>query len=197
MSSTFAADLDHEQSLAAMWHALRASNLAGRNRVEIDAGVVPALLNARYYNPSQGQFISQDPVFLAIGDANKLQRLTGLDQQGFLSDPQLANSTSYARDNPITNKDPQGLWALRYGLSGTIPGWGLTGTIGVQADLQGLEYYYGAGLAGGGGFSLGPQISTADLSVFDFNRCLCTRRRWRVARSFKRDDVLSLLEQET
>jgi hypothetical protein len=36
--------------------------------------------------------------------------------------------------------------------------------MGVQADLQGVEYYYGTGLAGGGGFSFGPQITTADLS---------------------------------
>lgn len=36
--------------------------------------------------------------------------------------------------------------------------------MGVQADLRGVEYYYGAGLAGGGGFSFGPQITTADLS---------------------------------
>jgi hypothetical protein len=49
-------------------------------------------------------------------------------------------------------------------MSGTIPGWGLSGEIGVQADLRGAEYYYGTGLAGGGGFSLGPQITTADLS---------------------------------
>ncbi|ANV99357.1 hypothetical protein LMTR13_03350 [Bradyrhizobium icense] len=64
--------------------------------------------NARYYDANIGQFISHDPVFLAIGDANKLKQLTGLDQQTFLSDPQLANSTSYARGNPIRNKDPEG-----------------------------------------------------------------------------------------
>ena len=38
-------------------------------------------LNARYYNPAQGQFISSDPVFLAIGDADRLKQLTGLDDQ--------------------------------------------------------------------------------------------------------------------
>jgi hypothetical protein len=49
-------------------------------------------------------------------------------------------------------------------VEGTIPGWGLSGQIGIQVDSQGAEYYYGAGLAGGGGLSFGPQITTADLS---------------------------------
>jgi hypothetical protein len=35
-------------------------------------------------------------------------QLTGKDQQAFLSDPHQMNSTSYGRDNPITNKDQNG-----------------------------------------------------------------------------------------
>jgi RHS repeat-associated protein len=120
-------------------------------------------LNARFYDSSRGQFLSEDPTFLAVGNQTHLQQLSQ-DQLKLLSDPQQLNAYGYGRDNPITNKDPQGLWALRLGVSGTIPLWGLTGEIGVQADLQGVEYYYGAGLAGGGGFSLGPQLTTADLS---------------------------------
>ena len=65
-------------------------------------------LNARYYSPSQGQFISQDPSFLAVGDPTKLKQVTGFDQQAFIADPQLANSYSYGRDNPISMKDPNG-----------------------------------------------------------------------------------------
>jgi hypothetical protein len=34
--------------------------------------------------------------------------VTGFDQKAILFDPQLANSYSYARDNPITSKDPKG-----------------------------------------------------------------------------------------
>ncbi|MBI4133320.1 hypothetical protein HY478_01770, partial [Candidatus Uhrbacteria bacterium] len=82
-------------------------------------------LNARYYNPSHGQFLSHDPVFLAIGDAEQLKQITGLDQQMFLSDPQLANSTSYARNNPITLKDPDGkfVMVLGYAAIETAPVW--------------------------------------------------------------------------
>jgi RHS repeat-associated protein len=121
-------------------------------------------LNARYYDNSRGQFLSEDPTSLAVGDPNRLQQFTQ-DQPKLLSDPQLLNSYDYGRDNPLTNKDPQGLWALRFGIAGTILVWGLTGEMGVQADLQGAEVYYGAGLAGGlGGISFGPQVTTADLS---------------------------------
>jgi RHS repeat-associated protein len=121
-------------------------------------------LNARYYESARGQFISQDPSFLSVGDPNAVKQVTGQDQRAFLADPQLANSYNYGRDNPISNKDPLGLLALRFGAAGTIPGWALSGEIGVQVDFQGIEYYYGAGLAGGGGLSFGPQITTADLS---------------------------------
>jgi len=99
-----------------------------------------------------------------MGNPNQLQQLSQPSQRTLLSDPQQLNSYSYGRDNPITSKDPQGLWAVRFGVEGTIPGWGLSGQIGIQADFQGVEYYYGAGLAGGGGISFGPQITTADLS---------------------------------
>jgi hypothetical protein len=50
MLSAFVVDLDRELSLAAMWHAYRASDCAAQNIVEIDTGVVHALLNARYYD---------------------------------------------------------------------------------------------------------------------------------------------------
>jgi RHS repeat-associated protein len=56
--------------------------------------------NARYYNASQGQFISQDPIFWEIG-------LTP-DGKRALVNPQYANAYGYSSDNPITNKDPSG-----------------------------------------------------------------------------------------
>src|SRR6266480_3664080 len=99
---------DRELTLEAMWHGYRASNFARQYRVEIDTGVVQALLNARYYESTRGQFISQDPSFLSIGDLNAVKQVTGQDQRAFLADPQLVNSYNYGRDNPITNKDPNG-----------------------------------------------------------------------------------------
>jgi RHS repeat-associated protein len=53
-------------------------------------------LNARYYSPTQGQFLTEDPVFLA--DA----------RQQSLQDPPSLNSYSYSEDNPITKSDPNG-----------------------------------------------------------------------------------------
>ena len=53
-------------------------------------------LNARYYDAGRGQFTSQDPVFWNF-------------DQRWLADPQNQNSYSYARNNPIVNKDPTGL----------------------------------------------------------------------------------------
>jgi len=89
-------------------------------------------LNARYYESARGQFLSQDPTFLAIGSPQLteiLTRASGLShssfrsgsigakiaqerdrriQQEFLSDPQLLNSYSYARNNPLRYSDPTG-----------------------------------------------------------------------------------------
>src|SRR5262249_9112843 len=55
--------------------------------------------NAPYYDPARGQFLSEDPTFLG----------NPLDQD--LTNPQSLNSYSYANDNPITQKDPNGTTA--------------------------------------------------------------------------------------
>jgi RHS repeat-associated protein len=65
-----------------------------------DEGTGLNYLNARYYEGSRGQFLSQDPVFWEIGQTQ--------DGIKVLSNPQLQNSYSYAGGNPITNKDPDG-----------------------------------------------------------------------------------------
>ena len=106
-------------------------------------------LNARYYEGSRGQFLSEDPSFLAVGDPSKLRQVTGLDQRTFLADPHLANSSSYGRDNPITNKDPSGNY-LDISSSGTYMGW--SGAVGFRFDGRGMGFYteagFGAGVAG-------------------------------------------------
>jgi hypothetical protein len=57
MRSNLTAELDCEQSLTAMSHAFLASSFASTNQVEIDAGIVHVLMQARYQNSSIGQFI--------------------------------------------------------------------------------------------------------------------------------------------
>lgn len=72
-------------------------------------------LNARYLNSQQGQFLSEEPIFYSLGDANQVAQLSGQTQQSYLTDPQQLNSYSYSRDNPITNKDQNGkLCGIRF-----------------------------------------------------------------------------------
>jgi RHS repeat-associated protein len=47
-------------------------------------------LNARYYDPNRGQFLSEDPLFIN-GPTTE-----------YLIDPQSLNSYSYANDNPVS-----------------------------------------------------------------------------------------------
>lgn len=75
-------------------------------------------LNARYYDPGRGGFLSQDPVFWEVGQTS--------DGRAALSNPQVQNSYSYAEGNPITRKDPNGRSPLGIGL--IIGGVGYGGT---------------------------------------------------------------------
>jgi RHS repeat-associated protein len=71
-------------------------------------------LNARYYNGSQGQFTSEDPTFLAIGNPNQIQQTSQQQQNQLLMDPQSLNSYSYSRDNHIIIEDPSGKWYQQF-----------------------------------------------------------------------------------
>jgi RHS repeat-associated protein len=79
-------------------------------------------LNARYLNSQQGQFLSEDPVFL--GDSS----------QQNLKDPQSLNSYSYSDDNPITKSDPSGR-------CGTVCVVGSAAYVGAIAWDQGTDVY--------------------------------------------------------
>jgi RHS repeat-associated protein len=80
---------------------------------ELDGDTEFSYLNARYYQGSRGQFMSQDPVFLTVGTAHH-RALTGLELAGYLSDPQGMNSYGYSRNNPLRLIDPDGAWAQDY-----------------------------------------------------------------------------------
>lgn len=68
-------------------------------------------MNARYQSGKWGRFLSQDSVFQAMGNEGKIDELTQQRQREILADPQLLNSYSYARNNPLAMKDESGNFA--------------------------------------------------------------------------------------
>jgi len=61
-------------------------------------------LNARYYDSTRGQFMSQDPVFIHLGVDERTEQV--------LMDPQLHDPYGYGRNNPLIVKDPEGEFAI-------------------------------------------------------------------------------------
>ena len=96
---------------------------------EYDREVGLNYMRARYQDPSRGQFLSQDPA--ARENPNQ-----------FLADPQQLNSYSYARNNPITQKDPDGRFVPQvialgflYGGLANVAFQGYTGNINSFGDF--------------------------------------------------------------
>jgi RHS repeat-associated protein len=77
---------------------------------DVDTGL--NYMQARYYKSDIGRFVSQDPVFLAIGDDRSVKVLTQSTIQQILSDPQNLNSYVYGRDNPLSYQDSTGQWSV-------------------------------------------------------------------------------------
>ena len=65
-------------------------------------------LNARYYDPARGQFMTQDPIYQLIGDPARIAQRNGQNMQKLLEDPQMLNSYGYGRSNPILYSDKKG-----------------------------------------------------------------------------------------
>jgi RHS repeat-associated protein len=130
---------------------------------EFDADTEFSYLNARYYQGSRGQFMTQDPVFLAVGDSREVREITQKTLRAILADPQNLNSYSYAGNNPILFKDSTGKWYVDIGASFTAGPF--TGGGGIRISNQGLVGYY----SGGGGFGLyaggGIQFNSGNISV--------------------------------
>jgi RHS repeat-associated protein len=76
---------------------------------EYDSGVGLTYMGARHYDGTRGQFLAQDPAFLAVGSP-ALEQIVNRKLQGYLSDPQGLNSYSYARNNPLRLIDEDGEW---------------------------------------------------------------------------------------
>jgi RHS repeat-associated protein len=75
---------------------------------EYDPDTEFSYLNARYYQGSRAQFMSQDPVFLALGDPRKMREIARRELMAILIDPQTLNSYAYARNNPLILVDKTG-----------------------------------------------------------------------------------------
>jgi RHS repeat-associated protein len=108
--------------------------VGARNLFKVDAGVVHALLQARYYDGSKGGFLSEDPMFL------------GDPKQQNLKDPQSLNSYSYANDNPITKSDPSGKCIYDGCVVEAVAALGFAGGVATQAfhDYQRAGRLYSA-----------------------------------------------------
>jgi RHS repeat-associated protein len=112
-------------------------------------------LNARYYNSAQGQFLSEDPVFL------------GNPNQQSLQDPQSLNTYSYSDDNPINKSDPNGKWYVDLGVMGTANG--VSASAGIRFNLTNVDWYFGVG----GGFGA---YGTAGISINPFDNLPSQRK---------------------
>jgi hypothetical protein len=104
-------------------------------------------MQARYQNSSRGQFISEDLVFLSLGDSAKVKQLLDKDQRDLLADPQQLNSYSYASGNPISKSDPSGLGDA--GLAQITMFWSFNPNIQVAAAKQQLGAQLQASYQGG------------------------------------------------
>jgi RHS repeat-associated protein len=107
---TYATQVEKDDTLRVMWRAYLDRRSEAQSERKSPSGVGKHVyigqyaddqtsldyLNARYYNATQGQFLSEDPVFL------------GNPNQQNLSDPQSLNTYSYSENNPITKCDPSG-----------------------------------------------------------------------------------------
>ena len=111
---------------------------------QYDAATQLDYLNARYYNSAQGQFISQDPVFVAGPLGQNLE------------DPQSLNAYSYSEDNPITKEDP----------TGKLTNAQISAILGsISSILQGISSLLGGGISSNGpGIGSGNAQSTPSVA---------------------------------
>jgi RHS repeat-associated protein len=106
---------------------------------EYDGDTEFSYLNARYYQGSRGQFMSQDPAHTAIGSLGFRQKY-GRSLQSHLSNPQHLNSYSYAANNPLILIDQTGELVIETGLGlMLISSWALFNYNAVQKQIAESE----------------------------------------------------------
>ena len=111
---------------------------------EFDSSTGYTYAKARYLNTDIGRFIAQDRAFIYAGDAERFESIAGVPLVAYLLDPQLQNSYSYARNNPMKYNDPTGnLPALALPLAVVAPEAALV--VGAAAIVGVLAYSYNAG----------------------------------------------------
>ena len=130
---------------------------------EFDGDTEFSYLNARYYQGSRGQFMSQDPVFLLMGDPRGMKEMTQQELAAILADPQVLNSYSYARNNPIVFKDSSGKWYVQVGANFAVGP--VSAGYGIRFNNQGMVTYYSAGAGFGLMADIGVEFNSGEIDV--------------------------------
>jgi hypothetical protein len=155
--------------------------VGARNLFKFDAGVVHALMQARYQNSSRGQFISEDPIFLGdprqqvLTDPQSLNTPWATHSASNLASAAGLNGYAQSRGNSTSGwsdawlRNPQAQNAYGYARDNPItmsdPSglWGVFATGNVGGDA-GLGEGFSGSLQSGVGFTMGNSWS----SLVDF-----------------------------
>ena len=113
-------------------------------------------LNARYYQGSRGQFLSQDPV-------SRIMNTSDERTQQILRNPQLANMYSYAGNNPMMFKDPEGEFGIAalFGIGMAVNMFGQYVETSLAQGTHRWEDYAGAAAGGAAGTYAGLRTKNA------------------------------------
>jgi len=145
------------------------------------AGIVVGLLEARYNKDKQGRFISEDPIFLLVGDQNfekkwnsnwrDIKQGNQLGITEYLTKPQSLNSYSYVSGNPLKYSDPTGEFEIHINFTTNIGLGGSGGSIwslGFASDgSYGASTSWQAGGFAGGDVSVGAGIGYSNAKTWN------------------------------